>query len=1198
MKHKSLFVKITFIFLLIVFGCHQQNKQKKATPDEIISTKTLGLAYLEENKLDKAEAEFLKLVKLSPKEVAGYANLGLVYLRMGKYPEAEKWLKKAVELDPKNPDVLLILSKVYELSNQRDKAIATLEESLKYTPDHVKSIYTLAELYSSLTDKNSLQKRYQYTRKLVDIAPANIVPRLSLIDILIHNNQADQALAQLEDLRKVFPDFPKEAMTYYQKTITALRKKNIQEAGTSFMIFHNYLKVTPMYQAGILKLKGPQGFIGSPVITFDQNKTVAQAMDWESVLAAIHFTDITSSAWADVPKAPPESQGNEGSMQNIATLAAGDYDGDGDIDLYTSIYNPESHSFKHYLLNNEWGKFHNVAAAAGITHEGKEYAAKFDDYNNDGYLDLYIVKDGASILYKNTGTGSFINVTDEAGVGDKETGYKSLFFDYDHDGDLDLYIVRPHTNLLYRNNADGSFTDRTTEANLGGGDVCSRDAAFGDFDDDGDIDLFVVNENASNILFSNQRQGKYKDVTEKSRLKSAGGSNAVTVGDYNNDGFLDLFVASSKAEQCRLYRNQGDGSFVADKKSRDLEKFLQNVQAYDALFLDIDNDGFLDLLVVGKSLTAKGKGVFLFHNDASGKFFITQNILPEDLTSGRKIIPFDYNEDGDMDVAIAGTHGGIRLLRNDGGNNLHYLKMKLVGLRTGSGKNNYYGIGAKIEVRAGNLYQSAVVTSPEVLFGLGTRTKADVIRILWTNGVPQNIFFPHTDQDLVEQQQLKGSCPFLYTWDGKQYVFVKDIMWRSALGMPLGIMGEDKATKYASSAPSVDYIKIPGELLKPQNHTYNIQVTDELWEAIYFDQVQLIAVDHPDSVDVYVDERFMPSPVPGYKLYQAGRKHLPVAATDKAGDNLLPLILKKDDQYISTMNPTQYQGITEMSDLYLQLGKVDRNKNLILYLNGWIFPSDASINAAIAQSGKIKLISPYLQVLNKQGKWVTIVDNLSFPMGKDKTIVADLTGKIPTYSDVQLRIRTNMEIYWDYIFYTNDNVSVPVRTKVLNPCSADLHYRGFSRTFRKGGRYGPHWFDYSQVTTDPKWRDQAGNYTRYGDVLPLLTAADDKYIIKNAGDETSIAFTADSLPVLPEGWKRDFLIHTVGWVKDADMNTATGNTVAPLPFHAMTRYPYGSEESYPTDREHQQYLKEYNTRIVTARDFQRAIVRKTDRDMK
>ena len=111
-------------------------------------------------------------------------------------------------------------------------------------------------------------------------------------------------------------------------------------------------------------------------------------------------------------------------------------------------------------------------------------------------------------------------------------------------------------------------------------------------------------------------------------------------------------------------------------------------------------------------------------------------------------------------------------------------------------------------------------------------------------------------------------------------------------------MGEDKATKYASSAPSVDYIKIPGELLKPQNHTYNIQVTDELWEAIYFDQVQLIAVDHPDSVDVYVDERFMPSPVPGYKLYQAGRKHLPVAATDKAGDNLLPLILKKDDKII------------------------------------------------------------------------------------------------------------------------------------------------------------------------------------------------------------------------------------------------------------------------------------------------------------
>ena len=122
------------------------------------------------------------------------------------------------------------------------------------------------------------------------------------------------------------------------------------------------------------------------------------------------------------------------------------------------------------------------------------------------------------------------------------------------------------------------------------------------------------------------------------------------------------------------------------------------------------------------------------------------------------------------------------------------------------------------------------------------------------------------------------------------------------------------------------------------------------------------------------------------------------------------------------------------------------------------------------------------------------------------------------------------------------------------------------------------------------WRDLPGNYTRYGDVLPLLTEADDMYIIKNAGDETTVEFNAGTLPDLPDGWKRDFLIHCVGWVKDGDLNTASGQFVEPLPFHGMSQYPYGDAESYPSDKTHLEYLRDYNTRKVTAVNFSRAIV--------
>ena len=277
-----------------------------------------------------------------------------------------------------------------------------------------------------------------------------------------------------------------------------------------------------------------------------------------------------------------------------------------------------------------------------------------------------------------------------------------------------------------------------------------------------------------------------------------------------------------------------------------------------------------------------------------------------------------------------------------------------------------------------------------------------------------------------------------------------------------------------------------------------------------------------------------------------------------------------------------------MKDLILDLGEIDQSKNLYLFMNGWIFPTDASINVAISQSHDMKVISPVIQVINKNGEWETAIEHLGFPMGKDKTVIADLSGKILT-KDHRIRIRTNMEIYWDQIFFSDCLSNAPVISTVLNPVSADLHYRGFSRSFRKGGRYGPHWFDYSTVEKESKWRDLTGNYTRYGDVLPLLKESDNKYIISNAGDETSVEFSTNGLPALKNDWKRDYLIHSVGWVKDGDLNTAFGKTVLPLPFHGMKSYPPAENDSYPKDPELQKYLKEYNTRVITTDSYLNAL---------
>lgn len=1181
---KTYILSIILLVTSLFFSCKDTPEDQRKKSVELMTTQTMGLAYLEEFKLDEAEKEFLKFIKMAPNEKLGYANLGLAYLRMGKYPEAKKQLAEAIKIDPKDPDIRLLLATVYQMNDEREKAISELTEALKFAPDHIKILYDLTELYAVAPDEDSKLKRKNTLLQLVEKAPANLVPQLNLIEIYIREGETDKAIEKLEIIHKQFPEFPKEAVEYYNKTIDLLKKTDTEKALVQYTIFHNYLKVTSPYQAGIMDLKGPGGsLIGFPLITYDQ-QTSSNATDNKSILDVIKFTNATVSAGLDV--VPAFEDGKYPEYKYSAHVEAADYDSDGDIDIYAGSYDPVSSTYKHYLFNNDMSRFKDVASEAGIKHTGKESSATFTDFDNDGFLDLFIVKEGGDILYRNVGKGVFEDVTGKAKIGSKTGGNKALFFDMDHDGDLDLYETRTESDLMFRNNGDGTFEEQAEKMGLANKNLNSRDAAFGDFDDDGDIDLFVVNEKGSNALFSNQRQGSYRDITAESSLQSTGGSGAVAVSDYNNDGFLDLFITSVNGSGQQLFRNKGNGTFEPEKRSAEMFSAVKGIKAWDAKFFDFDNDGFQDLIIAGEPEVIGGRGIFLYHNDGKGNFEDVSRLLPEEPRSGRQIALFDYNDDGDLDLLIAGVNGGVYLLRNDGGNINHYVKMKLIGLRAGSAKNNHFGIGAKVEMRAGDLYQSMVVTDPNVHFGLGNRTKADVIRITWTNGVPQNIFSPGSDQALIEAQTLKGSCPFLFTWDGDKYVFVKDVMWRSALGMPLGIMGGN--TAYAFPDASDDYIKVPGESLKPVNEQYSIQLTSELWETMYFDKVQLVALDHPDSIDIFVPEQFSPPPFPGNHQYQVKEKHLPVSATDSKGNNVLPLISAKDDKYLADFKPDKYQGVTEMHDLILDPGEFGKSKNLLLFLNGWIFPTDASINVALSQSSDLKVIRPFVQVINAKGEWETVIENLGFPMGKDKTVITDLSSKFLS-SDHRIRIRTNMEIYWDYIFFSDKVSDVPVISSVLIPVSADLHYRGFSSGFRKGGRYGPHWFDYSNVDKNKKWRDLSGNYTRYGDVLPLLTESDNKYIISNAGDETSVKFDAKGLPELKKGWNRDFLIHTVGWVKDGDINTALGSTVLPLPFHGMNSYPPSETDSYPNDPELQKYNKEYNTRVVTANDFRNAL---------
>jgi DNA-binding SARP family transcriptional activator len=1118
------------------------------SPGEILTARTLGLAYLEEYRLEEAAEEFQKLIRLVPQEAAGYANLGVTYLRMGRYGEATAEFERAVERAPGDPDIRLQLATALELGGSAEAARTILQETLQGAPDHLKTLYAWARMAGGAP-----ADRLTYLQHLVELAPANAAARLELVDALLAAGFGDSALRHLEVLRQRLPSLPPDASGSFERAVRLSRTGDAGAADAARQ-FHRFFALTPTYQRGLRDLEGPRGAAaGYPVLTLSRALSLRQASP-EAVLAALRFTDATAAVGFEALRAPI-STGAPGA------LAVGDYDADGDPDLFVGRGRQAS------LLRNDLGAFVDATAAAGITRDQPASAARLADLNNDGWLDLVLAGPSGARLFLGRADGSFRDATVAAGFGTAEAVRQLLALDADHDGDLDLFLAGSNRSWLYRNNLNGTFSEHTEAMGFGTPALKAPGAVFGDFNGDARIDVVVGSQDSGAVLYRNAGQARFERVGS-SGLPSDAALTAIAAGDYDNDGWLDLFLGGG-GNGGELYRNRGDGSFAPDRRGGALGGVFQGFTPRAARFLDFDNDGYLDVIVAGEGT---GPGARLLHNERRGRWTDRTPLLPADQAPLADVAAFDPDGDGDPDLLLLALDGSVRLLRNDGGNANHFLKIELVGLGDGSGKNNRFGIGSLVEARVGDLYQMRVVTDPVTLFGLGQRLKADVVRVQWTNGVPQTFYYPGSDRDLLEEQTLKGSCAFLYTWDGERYRFVTDIMWRSAIGMPLGLMTIQSRT-YAPPDASREYLRVPGEALKPRNGRYALQITEELWEAPYLDQLTLLTVDHPDSVSIYVDEKFVPPGPAPLMVYQVTRRHLPVAAIDGTGRDVFPELRAQDHGYVRGFTPTRYQGLVEPHDLVLDLGPQARADSVRLFLQGWIFPTDASINVAIGQSGTIAVASPSLQVRDRTGRWRTVIPDIGFPAGKNKTVVVDLTGRF-LGPDRQVRIQTTMDIYWDHAFFTAGSGSSDVRITRLAPSSANLHDRGFSRMYRKGGRYGPQWFDYDEVSRESPWRPIIGPFTRYGNVLPLLEAADDRYVVMSPGDEITVQFDAAPAPALPPGWTRDFLLYSDGWMKDADLNTATGERTTPLPFHAMSKYPYGPEERFP----HPEFVREWLTR--------------------
>jgi hypothetical protein len=368
-----------------------------------------------------------------------------------------------------------------------------------------------------------------------------------------------------------------------------------------------------------------------------------------------------------------------------------------------------------------------------------------------------------------------------------------------------------------------------------------------------------------------------------------------------------------------------------------------------------------------------------------------------------------------------------------------------------------------------------------------------------------------------------------------------------------------------------------------------VRITGELWESHFFDRVELMAVDHPADTEVRVDERFH-LPAPAQDVTAIAPPQPVAAARDQDGRDVTDPVRAMDGRYLDTFDLGPFQGRAEEHVVTVRLPTdVPTDRPLWLVADGWVYPTDTSLNLAISQGDHAAPRSLSVEVPDGDGGWRTAKADIGFPAGKSKTMLIDLSGIVGPDGPRRVRLRTNMEIYWDRLAWAAGRPDAEIRTHVMTPDSARLRYRGFSKVVQTERRQPTVPVYDSIASTAPLWRDLEGYHTRFGNVRPLLTNTDDRYVIMNAGDEMILRF--DAPPPPPEGWTRDFVLVGDGWVKDGDYNTGFSKTVRPLPYHGMKDYttPPGPLEEDSAYKMHPDDWDTYHTRYVTPKDFHRVL---------
>lgn len=1089
-------------------------------------------------------------------------NIGVARLEQYEYRSAVETFRRALDSASGLAFARVNLAIALYYDNQLDEAAREAQAAADAQPAAAQPAYILGLIARAAGRSGEAVERF---RRVLAIDPNDVGAKIQLGQILVSDRQFAEAIPLLEEAAL---SEPFNATAAYGLA-TALTRAGRAVEGRAAMARFQQLRDNPAAITYSTVYLGQGRYAEAMVSTGLESELTDRSVP------DVEFVDATDTMLdaADASSNRALSTTLDGVVPAVArgvTLA--DIDGDGDLDvLFVSDRSI-------VVRRNERGRF-GVPVTFG-TEGTTPVGVVAGDYDNDGRPDLFVPGVPINRLFHQESDGTFRDVTEQALPGGAGSPARTAaFVDVDHDGDLDIVLGGLDGRIrLLRNDGNGRFTDASSESRLAGADARAVGLVPTDFDNDRDIDLLAVAYEHAPVLFSNLRDGTFRDVAADVGMPPAARYTAVAAGDVNKDGATDFFLGRTGAA----------GLFVMSNRSA---RFT-TVAAPDATgaataaqFVDYDNDGLLDLLVLTPA------GPRLFRNVGDGWVDVSTRAMKDGPTPGDPPVALavgDLDGDGDADVLVRLASGRLRAWRNDGGSRHSSLRVNLV-----SRVSNRSGLGAKVELAAGSLRQKIETSSAtpaiapaDVVFGLGFRERADVVRVLWPAGVLQaEVDLPApasgpasvASLSITELNRKPSSCPFLFTWSGSAFEFVTDFMGGGEMGSWIG-PGE------RSVPDPEEYVRIPRGRLIPRDGRLEVRVTNELEEALFVDRLRLVAVAHPSGVDVYPTTGLRsPSERRPFSLHTVRAPHPPRRATDDRGRDVLDRVSALDWQAVDNFALEPIQGYAQEHALTLDLGTAPPGAPVQLLLTGWTDYAFSSDNVAAHQAGLV-FVPPALQMRDERGRWQTVVPEIGLPTGRPQTIVVDLTALIrrrparSVSSPIEVRIVTTARVYWDQIL-VDTSEPAPFATKELDPIEAVLRWRGFSAETTPGNSPPPA-YDYARVSTVNPWKTMPGRYTRLGDVGPLLKTADDQFVISAPGDEITLAFDAAALPPLPAGWDRTFLLHADGFSKEMNLHSASPDRLEPLPFHGMSRYPYAPPEHYPRTHGHDRYRSAFNTRVV------------------